>query len=138
MLSKQLIDSVKLGEGWRSKTYLDSVGVPTIGYGTNLLELEISEETGEKWMREALEKVRDRLSDDPVYRGIASRVRRDVLIEMGYNLGVAGLYKFRKMWAALEAGDFDEAADEALDSKWADQVGYRAKRLARRLRTGVY
>lgn len=136
MLSKRLIDSTKGHEGWRDKTYYDSVGIPTIGYGTNLLELEITKETGERWLRRDLTKVQDALVKDVRFTGIASRIRREVLIEMGYNLGVSGLYKFKRMWSAIAEGDFDAAADEALDSKWAKQVGYRATRLARKLRTG--
>jgi hypothetical protein len=33
---------------------------------------------------------------------------------------------------------YEEAASEFLDSKWASQVGYRAKELAEMIRTGDY
>jgi lysozyme len=33
---------------------------------------------------------------------------------------------------------YDEAASEFLDSKWASQVGYRAKELSEMIRTGDY
>jgi len=56
---------------------------------------------------------------------------------MAYNLGIAGLNKFRKMWAAIDVADYATAAEEMLDSKWAKQVGVRAIRLSRRMRTGV-
>jgi hypothetical protein len=36
------------------------------------------------------------------------------------------------------AEDYEGAATQALDSRWADQVGKRADRIAERIRTGEY
>jgi len=55
---------------------------------------------------------------------------------MCFNLGWPRLSRFEKMLEALKAKDFDTAATEALDSKWADQVGDRAKRIAEVFRGG--
>jgi len=52
-------------------------------------------------------------------------------------MGIQKLLKFKKMLAAAEAGDYDKAADEILDSKYAKQVGARATRLAQMMRTGL-
>ena len=49
---------------------------------------------------------------------------------MVYNLGLPNLLKFQNMLAALENNDGTTAADEALNSKWARQVGQRAQRIA--------
>ena len=49
---------------------------------------------------------------------------------MCYNLGITRLLKFEKMLAAIEVNDPDEAYAQALDSKWARQVGQRAQRIA--------
>ena len=56
-----------------------------------------------------------------------------VLANMCFNLGITRLLKFRKFLAALEAGDFETAGEEMMDSKWATQVGARATRLQRRI-----
>ena len=48
------------------------------------------------------------------------------LLSMAFNLGLPRLRGFRKMHAALHRLDFEEAATEALDSKWAYQTGHRA------------
>ena len=40
------------------------------------------------------------------------------------------------MRAAIAAGDWDEAAAEALDSRWAAQTGSRADEIAALLRGG--
>jgi lysozyme len=55
---------------------------------------------------------------------------------MCFNLGMPRLRQFRNMLAALEAGDFETAAREALDSRWAGQVGARAERIAAQIRDG--
>jgi lysozyme len=50
---------------------------------------------------------------------------------MAFNLGVVRLLGFRDMLSRLEAGDWRGAAAAALDSRWAAQVGERARRIAR-------
>ena len=49
---------------------------------------------------------------------------------MAYQMGVDGLFKFKKMIAALGKGDWNEAAHQALDSRWAKQTPARAERHA--------
>ena len=63
-------------------------------------------------------------------------IRQKVLIDMAVNLGVGGLLQFRRMIAAIELGDYGAAADQMLDSRWAEQVKTRADRLAEMMRTG--
>jgi lysozyme len=58
------------------------------------------------------------------------------MINMAFNLGFAGMMKFKKMIAAIEKKDFEQAATEMLNSRWADQVGERADRLAKMMFTG--
>jgi lysozyme len=73
----------------------------------------------------------------PVFNDM-DEVRQRVLIDMAYNLGIAGLKKFRRMLAALERRDYEEAAKELLDSRYADQVKGRAVRNARMMETGEW
>jgi lysozyme len=60
-----------------------------------------------------------------------------VLVNMAFNLGPTRLKGFKKFIAAFDAKDWDGAVIEMLDSKWAKQVGARAIRLAKMVRTGV-
>ena len=63
--------------------------------------------------------------------------RRRVLANMGYQLGVAGLMGFSRMLLALARGNYEAAAREMLDSKWAKRdTPERARRLAERMRRG--
>ena len=53
---------------------------------------------------------------------------------MCYQMGLAGVLRFRKMIQALNRNDYGKAADEALDSLWAEQTPNRAKRVAEWIR----
>jgi lysozyme len=55
---------------------------------------------------------------------------------MCFNLGYPRLSNFKKFLAAIQTGNWEEASEEMLDSKWAIQVGDRAKRLAKRMEKG--
>lgn len=57
-----------------------------------------------------------------------------VLLDMAYNMGVPALLKFKRMLAALDRGNWSQAAAELLDSKYAEQVGPRAQANADLLR----
>jgi len=63
-------------------------------------------------------------------------IRQIVLVDMAFNLGIGGLKKFTQTLAAVEAGDFSAASDRMLNSRWAKQVGGRARRLAQMMATG--
>jgi len=65
-----------------------------------------------------------------------SDARKAVIVNMMFNLGLRKFKGFKRMIAALERGDYEAAADEMLDSKWARQVGPRAVRLAQQMRAG--
>jgi len=45
---------------------------------------------------------------------------------------------FVKALEAMSRGQFDIAADEFMDSRWASQVGNRAVRVTEMIRTGEY
>lgn len=64
--------------------------------------------------------------------------RQAALVEAGFNLGISGLLGFERMLAALKHGQWSLAEREALDSKWAKQVGPRARRIAHQLRSGEW
>lgn len=123
-------------EGLKLRAYQDSVGVWTIGYGTNLQELEIDEPTAYRWLCDAIEQARVYARSFPEYSKMGE-VRKDVFLEMIYNMGPGRLAGFKKMLAAIDQKDWETAAQEMLDSKWASQVGQRAHRLAEQMRTGV-
>ena len=58
------------------------------------------------------------------------------MANMCFNLGVTRLLKFKKFLTAIESKDWDNAAAEMMDSRWAVQVGPRAIRLKDRVLKG--
>lgn len=133
-IAKQLI---KQHEGLRLTVYSDSLGNPTIGYGRELARRGINETEARILLdRDIAEHWAELAHAFPVVHTLLP-ARQAALLDMAYNLGVPGLARFRRMWDAIHAGDWPQAAREALDSRWAGQVGGRAKRIAEILKTGV-
>lgn len=138
MPSTELVKSIKEHEGFRAEAYVDSMGHLTIGYGQLVSELKVTEREAEKWLLAGIEAKTKELEPFLAFRSVKDPVRRDVLIEMAYNLGVGGLMKFKNMWASIKVQDWDAASAHMLDSLWAKQVGHRAHVLANRMKQGVY
>ena len=120
-------------EGFRGDPYDDSLGRPTIGFGT-LLPLTRDEAY---WLlRHRLgEKVAELDQRIPWWRGLPTPVC-NAMAGMAYQLGVNGLLGFRKTLALLQAGKYAEAADEAMRSRWATQTASRAKEVTDMIRKG--
>lgn len=137
LINERLRDSVIAHEGFRARAYKDSVGVWTIGYGTNLQELEITQKLAEEWLDRKLVEAQTYAKRQPEW-DILSQPRRDVIVEMIYNLGPRGYSSFVNTRKAMLEGRWEDAAEGMLASKWATQVGKRAARLAGQMRTGEY
>lgn len=118
-------------EGLKLKPYMDTEGKLTIGIGRNLDDVGISRtEAAHLCSNDVLNAIQGLDDNFPWWRKIGD-VRQRALLNMAFNLGLPRLKQFRMMLAALESGEWEAAAREALDSKWAEQVGDRAKRIAR-------
>lgn len=126
-------------EGVTRKVYTDTTGNPTIGIGRNLRGKGIT-------VGEALYLFAGDMLDARVTAlsylggniwGQLSEVRRAVLVDMAYNLGNR-IKHFRRLKRRLSAADYVHAAEELLDSRWARQVGTRAIRLAKMMRTNSW
>ena len=131
----RLRDDLIRHEGLRLKPYRDTEGVLTIGVGHNLAE-GISEHIAMLMLDDDIQRHSEELERAHPVVNLVGEVRRDVLINMAFNLGVSRLSGFRKMWAAIHAKDWYIASAEMLDSKWARQVGKRATELAEMMRSG--
>ena len=131
------VEQIKKHEGLRLKAYQDSVGVWTIGFGTNLQTLEIPIELAQLWLRLEVEKVELKLSYINWFREL-NEARKAVIINMAYNLGFKGLMNFKKTIKYIENEQYDLASKEMLNSKWAMQVGARANQLSKQMKTGEW
>ena len=122
-----LLERVLEHEGFREKPYQDSLGVWTIGHGLTF----ITEEQSKLIVAEQLIVITRRLLKQ--HRWIKG-VPLEITTEMCFQLGWTGCHNFKKMWKAVRAQDYEKAADEMLDSKWATQTPARAKELSEMMR----
>ena len=132
---------IALHEGRVPHAYQDSLGYWTIGIGHL-----IDRRKGGRLPDPIIDALFDhdlREHTEPLYRalpwiGRLDDVRRAVLIDMAFNLGLPGLLTFKVTLACVRDGDYEQAAHNMLRSKWATQVKTRATRLARMMRTGEW
>ena len=125
----QLIEELKRDEGVVLTLYICSAGKNTIGVGRNVDDRGITEDESDYLLGNDIDLCVDELENNFTWYKNLSDARQRVLVNMCFNLGLTRLLGFKKFLAALEAEDWDRAAEEMLDSKWAVQVGPRSTRL---------
>lgn len=123
-------------ESYRQFPYTDTTGHLTVGIGRNLSDRGISNTEAFYLLDDDILYFTSKLNHFLPFFPKLSESRQIALVDMCFNIGVQGLLNFPEMLSALEEYDFDRAADEMLDSKWAQQVGQRAITLAHIIRTG--
>jgi len=163
VLKHSLEDQLILHEGMRLEVYKCPAGYWTIGVGRNLEGKPLRPDEQEYVLGcqglkpdEVIELLKERgitkdealfLLGNDIEDAVADLrnfdwfedldpIRRKVVIDMRYNLGPTRFRDFKKMIAALAAGDYTAAAAEMTNSKWYHQVGARARRLVKMMRTG--
>lgn len=129
---------LRVDEGERSMPYVDTTGNLTIGIGRNLTANGISRgeqalmfdndlATAEHTARLLLDNF-DSLSD----------ARKAVVVNMAFNMGYGTLSTFVNTLRAINERRWAEAAQGMAASRWAIQVGDRAKRLEESMRTNIW
>ena len=136
----KLIEQLKRHEGVRTHAYQCTANMTTVGVGRNIDEdggLGLSVDEIEFLLENDIKRCKQELITLPWFSQIDS-VRQDALINMCFNLGMPRLLGFKNALTAMSVGDYDTAADEFMDSRWAKQVGYRAEEVCTMIRTGNY
>ena len=136
MDKQRLIEQLRLHEGVEHKPYVDTVGKTTIGVGRNLDDVGLTDDEIDYLLDNDIHTVMSEL--DVWWAGWREldEVRQRVLADMMFNMGRPTLNKFENFYAALVDGNYEQASVEMLDSRWAEQVGQRAQRLAGMMATG--
>lgn len=145
-------EQLRRHEGERAKPYLDTEAKVTIGIGRCLDTKPLTYEEWQVLFPHGLTKAQitclfehDRhdaeddaraLLSDAVFNGLNDN-RKAVVVNMAFNLGLSRLRKFVNMLTAIKSSRWDDAADEMLRSRWAQQVGPRAQELADLMRKGA-
>jgi lysozyme len=135
----QLIKELRRDEGVVPFAYQDHLGYWTIGVGRLIDKKKggrLRDSEIDFMLSNDIDDFDRQLIDALPWYGRLDGVRQRVLVNMAFNLGVAGLLGFKNTLAMIERGDYAGAAKGMLASKWASQVGDRAKRLATMMERG--
>ena len=132
----RLIRQLRLHEGERLKPYRCTAGKLTIGVGRNLEDRGITAQEAAYLLSNDITSTQAALLKALPWVGTLDDVRQRVLIDMAFNMGLGTLLTFRRTLAAVQAGQYQQAAAMMLESRWAGQVGQRAKRLSQMMATG--
>lgn len=135
LIVNRLIDDLLIDEGLRELPYKCSAGKLTIGVGRNIEDNGISEDEAIYLLKNDIRRCEEELQTFDWYDDLPEGVKRG-LLNMNFNLGFPTLKQFTGMLSALKVRDFETAAEEALDSRWAKQVGARAVRISELFRQG--
>jgi lysozyme len=122
LVKKRLLDF----EGMVLKPYHCSQNFLTIGVGRNLESNGISEEEAlyllENDIKETIAKLDKQWA---VWKSLPVKAQQ-VCIDLVFNMGINTFMSFRKTRAFMELGEWEQAGEELLNSKYAEQVGRRA------------
>jgi lysozyme len=140
----QLRKELELDEGVKYEIYLDHLGLPTFGIGHLVRDDDpergqpVGTPVSESRVIDAFEAdVETVLNDcETLYDDFYDlpEEMQLVIANMLFNMGRPRLSKFKGMKAGVDARDWNEAADQMVDSRWYRQVTNRADRLVERVR----
>lgn len=143
-----LRDMIKRHEGYRNKPYRCSGGNRTIGWGHNMDDealpsriqkyLDVNGEITRDMAEELLTKdIQDATENCielyPMFSQFSAN-RQAALIDFLFNVGMKTAMTFKTTNLAINEGRWDDAANRLLKSKYAGQVGDRAREVASLLR----
>ena len=141
----KLIETLKRHEGVKSHAYQDPMGTWHIGAGRNIHAegsnkgMGLSEDEIDYMLSHDIVRTSKELTEEyPWFRTLDEGARRDGIINMHFNLGRYRFAKFVKAIGHMEAENYDEAAAEFLDSRWAKQVKGRSLEVTDMIKTNTY
>lgn len=135
------VDQLRRHEGEILSAYQDHLGFWTIGVGRLIDKRKgggISKEESEMLLRNDIDEVMFELNNRLPWFNRLNDARKAVLMNMAFQLGITGLMGFSKTLSLIEAGDYTQAADQMMRSKWASQTPKRASEMAEQMRSGEW
>lgn len=118
-------------EGVRLKAYKCPAGRWTVGVGRNVQDLGITTAEAMTLLDNDIERINRELDANLMWwRGRPEWVQRGMANAV-FQLGLSKFLTFKRMLAALHAGDYETAKREAKDSAWYTQTPTRVERITR-------
>ena len=136
-----IIEMLRKHEGVETHAYKCTANKTTIGVGRNIDPdggIGLSQSEINYLLSSDVKRVNDELAGAFSWYRTLGTARKDAIMDMCFNMGLPRLMKFKKALAGMAIGDYDEAAIEFLDSRWANQVGQRAITVTDIIRSGDY
>ncbi|GAA6798504.1 hypothetical protein HpHCM65_01190 [Helicobacter pylori] len=125
-------------EGFSPSIYTDKMGHPTIGYGYNLSVYSYESKRITKaygLLTDILKENHKALLSYGWYKNLDA-MRRMVILDLSYNLGLSGLLKFKQFIKAIENKNYALAVERLQKSPCSNQVRKRASRNMEILKLG--
>lgn len=138
---ERLEQQLRRDEGEKLHAYQDHLGFWTIGVGRLIDERRqggITKEESAFLLNNDIQRKEKELLERAPWVNNLDPVRKGALLNMAFQLGVSGLLGFNTTMRLIREGKFEEAARQALTSRWAQQTPARAHRIAEQIRTGVW
>jgi lysozyme len=141
---QQLRKQLEIDEGVKYDIYLDHLGLPTFGIGhlVTKTDPESGQAVGTPISKERVAEcfdmdVQSVINDcNKLYENFDELPEevQQIIANMMFNMGYTRLSKFKGMKRGVDSKDWNQAADEMVDSRWYRQVTNRANRLVERMR----
>lgn len=128
-------------EGCVLHAYDDSLGYATLGVGRLIDQRKGGGITAEEAAYLLANDIRRKTAEVIAALPWAEHmdpVRFAVLVSMAFQLGIAGLLGFKNTLTLIQGGNFDQAADNMVMSKWHSQTPARCERLAKQMKLGAW
>ena len=144
MNTEKLRKELEIDEGVKYEIYLDHLGLPTFGIGHLVTKNDpeygkpVGTPVDPNRCDEAFNKDIETVLSDcnklyPDFYDLPEEAQL-IIANMMFNMGRPRLSKFKGMKRGVDARDWNQAADEMVDSRWYKQVTNRANRLVERMR----
>lgn len=116
--------------------YKDSLGLLTIGCGRCIERRGITADEADYLLDNDIDLCLRGLSTAYAWFRDLDVIRQRALVDLAFNLGIAGLAQFRNFLGAMARTDYEDAADHLTRSLWFRQVKSRGPRVVAMIRTG--
>ena len=135
----KIIEMLRKHEGVETHAYKCTADKTTIGVGRNIDPnggIGLSNDEIDYLLANDVERVDAELFQVFSWYDDLDDPRKDAIMDMCFNMGLPRLMQFKKALGAMSAKNYDSAAVEFLDSRWAKQVGQRAISITDIIRSG--
>jgi len=137
----KIIEMLRKHESVETHAYECSANKITVGVGRNIDKdggIGLSNDEIDYLLANDIKRVNGELLRSFDWFNSLDQVRKDAMIDLCFNIGLPRMKGFKKALSAMDGVDYDTAATEFLDSRWAKQVGSRAVTITNMIRSGEY